>query len=188
MIEINQLNLELPGFSLQNINLKINKGEFFTILGPTGSGKTLLLETIAGLKKPDQGSIRLNGQDVTALKPEQRNISIVYQDYALFPNMSVQQNIKFGLRFKNKGMPNQEKFEFLVKMLGIDNILKRYPQNLSGGEKQRVALARALIVNPDILLLDEPFSALDVNTKETIQKEIKILHHTFKNYYSYGDP
>ena len=181
MLEIRDLTVHLPGFALHNINLSLNKGEFFALLGPTGSGKTVFLETIAGLKTPAWGKIFFHGRDVTNLKPEQRNISIVYQDYALFPHLNVQQNIRYGLRFKKKGGSGQsEKFNLLIEMLGIGHLLKRYPGNLSGGEKQRVALARALIVEPDILLLDEPFSALDANTKETVQSEIKTLHGALK--------
>ncbi len=182
MIEIKDLNFHLPGFALSDINLTINSAEFFALLGPTGSGKTLLLEIIAGIKYPNTGSILLNGQDVTTMKPEQRNISIVYQDYALFPNMSVEQNINYGLRFRKKqsSVNYKRKFDLLVEMLGIQKLIKRSPQNLSGGEKQRVSLARALIVEPNILLLDEPFSALDTNTKEVIQVELKKLHNTLK--------
>lgn len=181
MLEVRNLNVSFPGFALRDINLSINKGEFFALLGPTGSGKTVLLETIAGLKAPARGQIFFDGRDVTALKPEQRNISIVYQDYALFPHLNVQQNIRYGLRFKKNGGSGQpEKFNLLIEMLGIAHLLMRYPGNLSGGEKQRVALARALIVEPDILLLDEPFSALDANTKETVQSEIKALHGVLK--------
>ncbi len=182
MIEIKDLSFRLPGFALTDISLTINSTEFYALLGPTGSGKTLLLEIIAGLKYPDSGSILLNGQDVTGMKPEQRNISIVYQDYALFPNMSVEQNINYGLRFRKKhsGVNYKSKFDLLVEMLGIQKLIKRSPQNLSGGEKQRVSLARALIVEPNILLLDEPFSALDANTKEVIQVELKKLHNTLK--------
>ena len=182
MLEINNLSQSFPGFSLNNISLTVNDGEFFALLGPTGSGKTVLLESIAGLEKLKQGRIIINGRDVTSLKPEERNISIVYQDYALFPNMKVQGNIRYGLRFRKKGSKLNEnnKFDMLVEVLKIEHLLNRYPHNLSGGEKQRVALARALMVEPDVLLLDEPFSALDSNTKETVQLEIKKLHDKLK--------
>lgn len=181
MIKIKNINLTFPNFALENVNLSIDKGDFFALLGPTGSGKTVLLEAIAGLKPLKQGEVWINDKNVTALKPEIRNISIVYQDYALFPHMSVTDNIKYGLRFRKKSNEkHEEKFNLLVEMLKINHILNRYPQNLSGGEKQRVALARALIVNPDVLLLDEPFSALDAHTKETVQTEIKKIHETLK--------
>lgn len=181
MLKIKNINLTFPNFALENVNLSIDKGDFFALLGPTGSGKTVLLEAIAGLKPLKQGEVWINDKNVTALKPEIRNISIVYQDYALFPHMSVTDNIKYGLRFRKKSNEkHEEKFNLLVEMLKINHILNRYPQNLSGGEKQRVALARALIVNPDVLLLDEPFSALDAHTKETVQTEIKKIHETLK--------
>lgn len=179
MIKIKDLKLTFPGFSLDSINLSINKGEFFSLLGPTGSGKTVLLESIAGLKRIDSGKIYINNRDVTNLNPEKRNISIVYQDCALFPNMNVKENITYGLRFR-KHKNYSSRFDLLVEMLGIEKLLNRYPHNLSGGEQQRVALARALIVEPDILLLDEPFSALDVNTKEIVQSEIKNIHSALK--------
>lgn len=182
MIVIKDLNIKLTNFSLKNINISINEGDFFALLGPTGSGKTMLLEAIAGLKSIESGSIKVMDTDVVKLPPEKRNISIVYQDYALFPNMTVEKNIRYGLRFKkNLDMKKvEDNFCFLVKMLRIDHILNRHTQNLSGGEKQRVALARALIIEPDILLLDEPFSALDTNTKEGIQLQIKNLYETLK--------
>ncbi|MBM7853936.1 ABC-type Fe3+/spermidine/putrescine transport system ATPase subunit [Desulfohalotomaculum tongense] len=180
MIEVRNLSLTLPEFALDDVSLSIDTGEFFALLGPTGSGKTLLLEAIAGLKDIHRGKIIINGKDVTKLKPEQRNISIVYQDYALFPNMTVKDNINYGLRFKKNVRGAGSRFDLLVEMLGISRLLNRYPHNLSGGEQQRVALARALIVEPDILLLDEPFSALDANTKETVQKEIKKIHSALK--------
>ncbi|MCF8010087.1 MAG: ABC transporter ATP-binding protein [Clostridiales bacterium] len=178
MIKLEDLELSFTGFSLQNINISIQKGEFFALLGPTGSGKTVLLEAVAGLQRLKNGNIYINNYNVTKLKPEQRNISIVYQDYALFPNMTVKQNITYGLKFKKDLSESRvnKKFNMLVDMLNINKILNRYPQNISGGEKQRTALARALIIEPDILLLDEPFSALDINTKEKVQLEIKKIH------------
>jgi len=182
VIEIKNLYLELGKFSLNNINLSIDPGEFFTLLGPTGSGKTVLLESIAGLRPVKKGSIILNNRDITNKKPEERNIAICYQDCALFPHMDVRNNIKYGLRFKKHGNNTgyQRNFDMLVELLKIEHILGRYPVNLSGGEKQRVALARALIVEPEILLLDEPLSALDTNIKENIEKELKNIHRALK--------
>ncbi len=182
MLDINNLSVSFHGFSLNNVSLTINDGEFFALLGPTGSGKTVLLESIAGLEKLKQGRIIIKGRDVTGLKPEERNISIVYQDYALFPNMKVQENICYGLRFRKEKVNTNGagKFDLLVEVLQIGHLLNRYPNNLSGGEKQRVALARALLVEPDVLFLDEPFSALDSNTKDTVQLEVKKLHDTLK--------
>lgn len=182
MIEIQDMTLQLGRFRLQDVNLRIENGEFFVLLGPTGSGKTVLLESIAGLKLIEKGKIILNGEDVSNKKPEKRNISICYQDYALFPHMKVKDNIRYGLRFADKAKHDKynKTFDMLVDMLKIKHILERYPLFLSGGEKQRVALARALVVEPEILLLDEPLSALDTGIKETIESELKNIHQEIK--------
>lgn len=182
MIEVRDLCLQLGSFSLKNINLSIDTGEFFALLGPTGTGKTVLLESIAGLKSLKRGRVIINNEDLTDRKPEERNISICYQDCALFPHMKVKDNIKYGLRFKNgnKNKKYEQNYNMLVEMLKIEHIVDRYPIFLSGGEKQRAALARALIVDPDILLLDEPLSALDAGIKETIEYELKNLHRALK--------
>lgn len=181
MIELKNVSVNVKNFKIEDVSLNINSGEFFALLGPTGSGKTMLLDTIAGIKKVSQGKIKIKEHDITTLKPELRNISIVYQDFALFPHLTIEQNIKYGLQFKkDKNLKKNNSFEFLIDMLNIRKLIKRYPKNLSGGEKQRVALARALIVNPDVLLLDEPFSALDANTKESVQLELKKIHEKLK--------
>lgn len=182
MINVENLCLQLGSFSLKNINLAIDKGQFFVLLGPTGTGKTVLLESIAGLKKLQKGHIFINNQDITNKGPEERKISICYQDCALFPHMRVKDNIKYGLRFKadKHNAAYQHNYDMLVQLLKIEHILDRYPVFLSGGEKQRIALARALIVDPDILLLDEPLSALDAGIKETIETELKKLHIALK--------
>jgi len=200
MIQLENVEVDLGNFCLKEINLHVRAGEFFTLLGPTGTGKTVLLESIAGLKILKQGKIIINGQDVTCLKPEKRNISLCYQDCALFPHMKVEENIKYGLRFKpdGKNQKYNKNFKTLVELLRIEHILNRYPLFLSGGEKQRVALARALIVDPDILLLDEPLSALDAGIKESIELELKNLHqalnttiimvtHDFREVYYLAD-
>lgn len=182
MILIEILCAKLGDFTLNNVNLNIKKGEFFAILGPTGSGKSVILEAIAGLKPIKSGNIIVDNRDITNLKPEERSISICYQDYCLFPHMTVRENIKYGLRFrKDKKDPKYDKnFNMLVELLKIENLLDRYPLNLSGGEKQRISLARALIVDPDVLLLDEPLSALDPNIKGRIQNELKKIHDRLK--------
>ena len=162
MIRIKDLSIQLAGFSLDDINLNILDGEFFALMGPTGAGKTLLLEAIAGLIKPRRGKIEIDGKDVTYLPPEKRKIGIVYQDYALFPHLTVLENIRYGLHFhKIKKDEEKKRLNYLADQLKIRPILERYPENLSGGEKQRVAIARALVHRPDVILADEPTGNLD---------------------------
>lgn len=180
MIAIENVNIRLGEFDLREINLSIEKNEFFILMGPTGAGKTVLLEAIAGLIRVDSGRISVGGRDVTGLPPEKRGISIVYQDYSLFPHLTVRENIAYGLHFHK--IPKNEankRFDRLVDELDLAHLLHRLPTNLSGGENQRVALARALIVNPQVLLLDEPLSALDPGFREDLRKGLKKLHqHT----------
>jgi len=177
MIAVKGLNLRLPGFDLRDIDLAVAQGEFFALIGPTGAGKTLVLEAIAGLVKPFSGRIRINGGEVTDLPPEKRGVGIVYQDCALFPHLKVQANISYGLRYHRSQMPAAEKrLPELAARLGLERILDRSIENLSGGERQRVALARALLVNPKVLLLDEPLSALDPNFREDIRAMLGQIH------------
>jgi len=170
MIEVRRLCLNLKGFSLNQIDLKVNPQEYFVILGPTGCGKTVLLETIVGMYHPDQGEILIGGREVVGLPPEQRGIGFVYQDYALFPHMSVERNIGFGLK------KAKSKIKKMADLLGISHLLHRYPESLSGGEQQKVALGRTLVREPRALLLDEPLSALDPNSRESTRGELKSLH------------
>jgi len=175
-IELEKVCISLGEFNLESISLKVNQGEYLTIIGPTGSGKSIILETIAGFYKPASGKIKVNGQDVTHLPPEKRNISIVYQDYVLFPHMNVYENIAYGLKKRfNSQKDLKAKVEEIAELLNISHLLSRYPSTLSGGESQRVALARALVVNPKVLLLDEPLSALDPLTRENTRKLIKCV-------------
>jgi len=177
MIKTENLNISLPGFNLHDINLSIEEGGFFVLMGPTGAGKTVLLEALAGLVPVKSGRIIIEGKDVTRLPPEKRGISIVYQDYALFPHLTVIENIKYGLRFhKVDKKETKERLDRLLHDLDIEYIEQRLPENLSGGELQRVALARALMINPRVLLLDEPLSALDPRFKEEIRSGLKRLH------------
>jgi molybdate/tungstate transport system ATP-binding protein len=176
MIEVSDLRVALPGFVLDGVSFQVAAGEFFTILGPTGAGKTLILESIAGMVALNGGRIRIGGRDVTDLPPERREIGIVYQDQALFPHLSVAQNIRYGLRYRPKAADREARIAALVQRLGLAPLLERGVSNLSGGERQRVALARALAVAPEIMLLDEPLSALDPNFREEIRDLLKSLH------------
>lgn len=177
MIKLENLSVKLPGFAVRNVNLQVAPGEFFALLGPTGAGKTVVLESIAGLLHITAGKVRVAGRDMTRLPPEKRRIGIVYQDYALFPHLTVMDNICYGLRYFNQDTKAaRQRIGDLVDLLGIAGIVHRRPLHLSGGEKQRVCLARALSVNPEVLLLDEPLSALDPNFREDIRRLLKNLH------------
>ena len=173
MLSIESLSIRLGEFSVRDISLTIPDGEYFIIIGPTGAGKTVLLETIAGIHPPESGRILLDGTDITALEPRDRNIGMVYQDYMLFPHLTVAENIAFGLRQRRVLKREQEDaVREMGQLLGISHLLDRYPVTLSGGEQQRVALARAMVLKPRILLLDEPMSALDSRTRERISREL----------------
>jgi len=169
--------VDLEDFHLREMELDIAPGEYFVILGPTGAGKTVVLETIAGLHQPRKGRIFVDGEDVTHVPPERRGVGFVYQDYVLFPHLSVAGNIAFGLKLRgaNRTMV-EERVAAIGQLLGINRLLHRRPDTLSGGEQQRVALARALVVEPRLLLLDEPLSALDPETREGLQRELVRLH------------
>lgn len=176
-VQVKDLWVDLKEFHLRQINLDILDGEYFVVLGPTGAGKTVLLETIAGLYQPRRGHILLDGKDVTSMPPERRGIGFVYQDYVLFPHLNVRGNIAFGLKLRGLDRRTiEERLTAISQLLGIDHLLHRKPDTLSGGEQQRVALARALVVNPRLLLLDEPLSALDQETREVLQRELARLH------------
>jgi ABC-type Fe3+/spermidine/putrescine transport system ATPase subunit len=155
--------------AVAGVDLVIEDGEFFTLLGPSGSGKTTLLRMIAGFERPDAGRIELAGRDVTTLPPNMRDTNTVFQDYALFPHMTVGQNIGYGLRIKHiAGAERQQRVDRALRMVRLQGLGKRRPNQLSGGQRQRVAIARALILEPRILLLDEPTSALDVSVQAEI--------------------
>ncbi|AKB34856.1 Tungstate ABC transporter, ATP-binding protein WtpC [Methanosarcina siciliae C2J] len=174
MIEIESLSRKWKNFSLDNLSLKVESGEYFVILGPTGAGKTLLLELIAGFHVPDSGRILLDGKDVSDLPPEKHDLAFVYQNYSLFPHMNVKKNIEFGMRMKK--IKDPKRVLDTSRDLKIEHLLDRNPLTLSGGEQQRVALARALVTNPNILLLDEPLSALDPRTQENAREMLSFLH------------
>ncbi len=173
MLRIESLSVTLGEFSVKDVSLEILPDEYFIILGPTGAGKTVLLETIAGIHTPDSGRIFLGDREITSIEPHLRNIGMVYQDYMLFPHLTVEENIAFGLR--QKKIPNDEqrtRIEEISAVLEIGHLARRYPGSLSGGEQQRVALARALVMRPEILLLDEPMSALDTRTRDRMRMEL----------------
>lgn len=158
---------------VKDFDLSIEKGEFVSFLGPSGCGKTTVLRMVAGFEKPSVGSIRIDGRDVTGLRPNQRNIGMVFQAYALFPNLTVAQNVGFGP--KVAGMAKAEiaaRVDEMLHLIGLPDLGARYPWQLSGGQQQRVALARALAVRPQVLLLDEPLSALDSQTRELLLDDL----------------
>mgnify|MGYP002519287156 CR=1 FL=1 len=161
---------------LESICLTAKKGEFVTLLGSSGCGKTTTLRIIAGLEQPDSGQVFLDGKDVTSLEPNQRNVNTVFQNYALFPHMNVADNIGYGLKLKK--MPKAEigrRVKEMLEMVQLSGFEKRKPSELSGGQRQRVAIARALVNNPEVLLLDEPLGALDLQLRRAMQHELKRL-------------
>ena len=177
MIQISDICLDFPGFSLGPLSLEVESGAFFGLMGPTGSGKTLLLESLAGLVKPDNGTIVINKRDITREPPERRGMGLVYQDNALFPHMTVFENIVFGQRYHKINKEEGARYAYeLMEMLGILHLENRKPETLSGGEKQRTAMARALACWPDIVLLDEPLSSLDPQFREGLRRNLKALH------------
>jgi len=181
MIEVRGLNLVLGNFRMENLNLILREGVFNVLLGPTGSGKTLILESIIGLRKFESGKIMAGDMEIQNLPPERRGISYLPQDLALFPHLSVKENLLYGLRAQKKSIErNENHLECLIEALKIGPLLTRYPQGLSGGEKQRVALGRALAPSPRLFLLDEPLAALDPGLKSEIQQLLISLQHSLK--------
>lgn len=161
---------------LKTVNQEVRAGEFFTLLGPSGCGKTTLLRIIAGLELPTSGNVILGGDDITALPPPKRQVNMVFQSYALFPHMTIYENVAFGLRSRKIAATEiQRRVAYGLEMMGLDPMKDRMPDQLSGGQKQRVALARALVNEPDILLLDEPMSALDAKLRSRVQEELRQL-------------
>lgn len=172
--------------AVEDFSLDIATGEFISLLGPSGCGKTTMLRMIAGFIEPSRGTIALNGQIISSpsavLPPEQRSMSMIFQSYAIWPNMTVYQNVAFGLELRK--VPSSEIRRRVGEMLEVVQLTAqaaRYPAELSGGQQQRVALARAVIVQPEVLLLDEPLSNLDANLREEMRLEIRRMHNEFKD-------
>jgi putative spermidine/putrescine transport system ATP-binding protein len=160
--------------AVDRVDLEIRRGEFFTLLGPSGSGKTTCLRMIAGFERPDEGRVRLAGEDVTDVPPNERDVNTVFQDYALFPHMSVEQNVGYGLRVKKvERAERKQRVEEALEMVRLGGYGDRRPGQLSGGQRQRIALARALVNRPRALLLDEPLGALDLKLRQQLQVELK---------------
>ena len=174
-LELVGIRKEFPGFTaIENLDLHIPAGEFFALLGPSGCGKTTTLRLVAGLDEPTKGKILIGGKDVTATKPHERPVNTVFQSYALFPHMSVLENVAFGLRQRKIAEPVNKAHDAL-KLVQLDHLADRKPQQLSGGQQQRVALARALVNRPSLLLLDEPLGALDLKLRREMQIELKAI-------------
>ena len=181
MVRLKDVRYRIGEFTLKDITFSIEEGEYFVILGPSGTGKTQLLRVLAGLSKIERGEIWVGGERKDGLPPEQRDVGFVFQDQVLFPHMSVYNNIAFSLRLKRVvGSEIKSRVESIAGMLGISSLLRRVPTHLSGGEKQRVALARAMVSNPKVLIMDEPYANLDRNLAERLTLEGRKLHDRIK--------
>jgi len=179
MLELNNVCKNLGEFNLSNLNLKVNKGEYFMILGKSGAGKSLFLELITGMQNPDKGEIILDGINITHKKIQKRQVGMVFQDYAIFPHLNVYNNIGYPLQ--NKGLSKEKRDRLILKVadqMDIKHLLKRNPGTLSGGELQRVALARVLTLKPKLLLLDEPLVSLDVQLRKDIRTILRKIHQS----------
>jgi putative spermidine/putrescine transport system ATP-binding protein len=176
-VTIEEINKAFKGQTvLHDINLSFKQGEFVTLLGPSGCGKSTLLRIIAGLISPEHGVIKIDGNDVTKVKAKDRQIGMVFQSYALFPNMTVAENIAFGLKMKKHNKETiQQKVARMVELVGLTGKENSYPRELSGGQQQRVALARSIVTEPKVLLLDEPLSALDAQIRKNLQKQLRAI-------------
>src|SRR4051794_38255918 len=179
-VEIDRVTKRFDGVTaVDGVTLAIRRGEFFALLGPSGCGKTTLLRLIAGLEEPSEGTIRIGGADVTRVPPHRRPVNMVFQQYALFPHLTVEQNVAFGLSYK--ALPRAARVERVaatLRLVRLTGLECRQPDQLSGGQRQRVALARALVLEPQVLLLDEPLAALDPNLRREVQVELKGLQRT----------
>ncbi len=177
MLKVENLSVMLGEFSLKNISFGVEQGDYFVLLGPSGSGKSILLETIAGIRPAHSGAIVMHGQNITTRSAGKRNIGLVFQDNTVFPHMNVRNNIRYGLKLKiNNKTGIETKLRQLSQSLLLDNLLDRSPVSLSGGELQRVLLARTLASDPEILLLDEPLSSVDTLQKDTLKELLRSLN------------
>jgi thiamine transport system ATP-binding protein len=176
-VDISDVTVEFGDLTaIDGVSLSVKTGEFFTLVGPSGCGKTTLLRSIAGLESPVSGTIRIGGQDMAGRPPESRDLGIVFQNYALFPHMSVRENVAYGLQFRDgTAQDSTERVNELLELVDLSGLGDRDPEQLSGGQQQRVALARALAPEPDVLLLDEPLSALDADLREHLRVQIKSI-------------
>jgi ABC-type Fe3+/spermidine/putrescine transport system ATPase subunit len=180
-LELKNVSKSWRGFELKNIEIEVETGDYFIILGPTGAGKTLLLETIMGFHTPDKGKIFLDGTDITEEPPERRNIGYVSQKCVLFPHMNVRQNVEFGLKMRGTGKTEREKtVNYVLEFMGLKPQEHRLPATLSGGEKQKVALARVLATKPQTIIFDEPLTGIDAETARELKNELKRIHRTGK--------
>ena len=179
-LELKGLVKEFAGSrAVDQVDLQINKGEFVSLLGPSGCGKSTTLMMIAGFEQPTGGDILVRGRQVQHLEPNERNVGIVFQSYALFPHMTVRQNVEYGLRMrKTPPEERRRRVDDMLRLVHMHEFAERNTRQLSGGQQQRVALARALVIEPDLLLLDEPFSALDRKLREEFQREVRMLQKT----------
>ena len=179
LLEIKDLTVEFDDFKLEDVNLSIDKGEYFVLLGESGAGKSVLLETIAGMIKPLKGQIFLNSKEITNQKIHKRKVGIVFQDYAVFPNMNVLKNIAYSLKKVNLSKSKKkQRVSECAGLMNISNLLNRMPATLSGGELQRVAMARMMASEPECLLFDEPLSAVDVNLKDEIRMLLRKINRS----------
>jgi putative spermidine/putrescine transport system ATP-binding protein len=180
LVEIRNLTKRFGSVAaVDRVTLSIASGEFFALLGPSGCGKTTLLRMIAGLETPTEGTIHISGHDVTSSPPSARPLNLVFQHYALFPHLSVERNVSFGLRYRGiKGSEAARRVDEALRQVRLEGLGLRYPHQLSGGQRQRVALARALVLRPQVLLLDEPLGALDQKLRREMQIELKHLQRT----------